>query len=394
MARQVGHCKCIVTNHSISFVAMASEEKAEPRELDLTKWLTAWVALATAISGILQFYYKEIFTPAKVPVNIALSLKISPLKPEVKPDDESTGHLILAMMNVTISNKGNKSVYLKNPTWMAFGMRRYGKLITSASFSLPNLPGRGASHALCSNKYSATDTITESMFVSCWNERLSPVINGQNGLVATQGFTDRFDLLPGEDTETQPANSIEQVPARELIGTGPITTVPDLKTGSEIQTQVLIPVSTRLKYDYLEVQVSVPTVSGIPSEKANKIMLATFINPQDFSPEHNTHPKVYQRLRGFCLTTARPASLVNILNAFKLPRRGMEDQGSTSTSATGTCYTSVPHGLYGPRLLQWADHTLGAEGDRFGAQFYDTTYEVPLLAQEEPAPSSNQTQKP
>ncbi len=66
------------------------------------------MSVATAITGAIQFYYKEIFAPAKVPINIALDLEIKPL--DAEPNHRRD--IIPALMQIKISNTGHNSVYL------------------------------------------------------------------------------------------------------------------------------------------------------------------------------------------------------------------------------------------------------------------------------------------
>ena len=357
---------------------MTSEVKIDPPRRDWTKWLTASVGVATAITGIFQFYYKEIFAPAKVPVNIALGLEISPLK----LDRAIGGDIIPALMQIKISNTGNKSVYLKSPSWMAFGMHRNGQPRSAGTFTIPTSPE--SLEAWCPEAKSPSVAGLEGAFVQCWNQKLAPLTKRN----ALQVFTDRIELPP-------PKLKSKRYHARELIATGPIGKGEELKPGQEIQSHILISVSTVPQYDYLEAVISVPTVSGIRPDQADKVASVVFINLQDTLP---TTPKVYQQLRSFCLTKARKSSLVDVLNAFKLPRR---DDGEVSSSLgeriTGNCYTSeqIPHGTFFERLKAWADRTLREfELSRFGAQFYDATYEVPLSPYGESRPATKGAEQP
>jgi hypothetical protein len=344
---------------------------APPRR-DWTKWLTASVGVATAITGIIQFYYKEIFAPAKVPVNIALGLEISPLK----PDKTNEGDVIPAFMQIKISNTGNKSVYLKGPIWTAFGMYRNSQPRSPGAFSIPtSLPK--SLQAWCPEVKNHSGGAAEDAFVQCWNQKMAP-LNADNYL---QVFADRIEFYPPKTTSRH--NFF-----RELIATGPVGKDSELKPGQEVESHILIPVSTKPQYDYLEAVIAVPTVSGIPSEQADSIASVAFINLQKPSPGT---PKIYHRLTSFCLTKPRPSSLVNVLDAFKLPRRDEAEVGnSLGTQISGNCYTSagIPRGTLNQRLIVWVTSILTvSEFDRFGAQFYDATYEVPLYPYGETGPA-------
>jgi hypothetical protein len=362
---------------------MASNVTAEPQPRDWTKWLTASVGVATAITGVIQFYYKEIFAPAKVPVNIALELEIKPLT--AKPSEQKD--IITALMQIKISNTGNKSVYLKSPSWMAFGMHRTGQPRPAGSFSIPAAPV--SLEAWCPEMGPPDGDVGEEAFVTCLNRRLAPLDSRGN----SQDFTDRLELPP-------PPTRSHQHHVRELIASGPVGKDKELKPGQEIRSHILIPVSTKPRYDYIEAVISVPTVSGISPDVADKIASISFINVQD--PLAKSDPpaqsRVYQKLRGFCLTTTKPASLVDGLNAFRLPRRNNGDvHSSLGKKNTGTCYTSatIPQGRFGERTLHFIDRTLRPEElNRFGAQFYDATFEVPLQLPEESSSISQPNRNP
>lgn len=364
---------------------MTSQVKVEPQRRDLTKWLTASVGVATAITGIIQFYYKEIFAPAKVPVNIALDLEISPLK----SDKNSPTDIIPAFMQIKISNTGNKSVYLKSPSWMAFGMHRNGQPRTAGNFSIPTTPDAKSLAVWCPGEKPIAGMGLEHAFVMCLNRKLAPL----GELNEPQEFTDRIELPPSKPPSVGGGDPHY---VRELIATGPVGKDKELKPGQEIQSHILIPVSTKPEYDYLEAVISVPTVSGIPPDEADKIASVAFVNLQGGPPNAPSAPKVYQRLRSFCLTKARRSSLVDVLNAFKLPRRDNgEVKSSLGERKTGNCYTSatIPEGMM--RLKDWADRTLReTELDRYGAQFYDATYEVPFEQQGQPGSSETKASQP
>jgi hypothetical protein len=366
---------------------MTSEGASEPQQRDWNKWLTASVGVATAIAGLFQFYYKEIFAPAKVPVNIALDLEIKPLKVDPQNDKD----VIVAMMEIKMSNKGVKSVYLKSPTWTAFGMYRTGNLRDAGSFSIPTT--RLSLVAGCPKMNSPKGGMSEDAFVTCLNQRLAPL--NPNGDI--QEFTDRIELLPDS---SQP----HQNHVRDLIASGPVGKDRELKPGQEILSQVLIPVSKKPQYDYLEALISVPTVSGVSSDEAEKIASAVFLNlqeskvpPMKTRSQDESLPKLYQKLRGFCLAKAKPASLVDRLKAFRLPRRDDRDMRiSLDEGMTGVCYSTqtVPTGVFSERIQKFLRHVLNIdEINRFGAQFYDSTFEVPLQPLEEAA-SSQQNRNP
>jgi hypothetical protein len=360
---------------------MASEGLSEQKQRDWNKWLTASVGIATAIAGVIQFYYKEIFAPAKVPVNIALDLEIKPLDADPLLEKD----IITALMHIRISNKGTKSVYLKSPTWTAFGMHRTWTTRDAGSFSIPNIPD--ALDAWCPKK-TGQKSLSEADFVTCLNRSLAPLDQGGN----SQEFTDRIEL---------PLSTTQTANPREVIASGPVGKDRELKPGQEILSQVLIPVSKQPKYDYLEALISVPTVSGVSSDEADKIASAVFINLQPEEPakglqsDKKSRSKTYQKLRGFCLTKAKPASLVNSLNAFRLPRRTDGDSRSHPGEKTeGICYNSstIPDGNFMERNSQFVRHVLKAdELNRFGAQFYDSTFEVPLQLPKDSASSQQST---
>jgi hypothetical protein len=364
---------------------MTSEGASEPQQRDWNKWLTASVGVATAIAGLFQFYYKEIFAPAKVPVNIALDLKIKPLKADPKNETD----VIMAMMHIKVSNKGVKSVYLKSPTWTAFGMYRTGNPRDAGSFSIPTTPLSLA--AWCPKMNSPKGGVSEDAFVSCLNQQLAPL----NPTGDIQEFMDRIELLPDSP---QP----HQNHARDLIASGPVGKDRELKPGQEILSQVLIPVSKKSQYHYLEALISVPTVSGVSSDEAEKIASAVFLNLQESEVaatktrlQDESLPKLYQKLRGFCLAKAKPASLVDRLKAFRLPRRDDGDMRiSLDEGIAGVCYNTetVPTGNFSERSRQFVRHVLKTdESNRFGAQFYDSTFEVPLQPLEEAASSQQNT---
>ena len=360
---------------------MTSEVKTDLPRRDWTKWLTASVGVATAFTGIFQFYYKEIFAPAKVPVNIALGLEISPLK----LDRAIGGDIIPALMQIKISNTGNKSVYLKSPSWMAFGMHRNGQPRSAGTFTIPTSPE--SLEAWCPEVKRPIVAGLEGAFVQCWNQKLAPLTK-ENTL---QVFTDRIELPP-------PKLKSKRDHARELIATGPVGKGEELKPGQEIQSHILISVSTVPQYDYLEAVVSVPTVSGIRPDQASKVASVAFINLQDPLPIPPTAPKVYQRLQSFCVAKPRSSSLVDVLNAFKLHRR---DEGEVRSSLggriTGNCYRSdqIPRGNFYERVREWLDRSLREyELTRFGAQFYDATYEVPLQPYGDPRPALKGAEQP
>ena len=353
------------------------EVKIENPHVDWNKWVTASVGVGTAVAGIFQFYYLQIFAPTKVPVNIALSLEINLLKP-----DSSNGRdTILVFMQIKISNTGNKVVYLKSPSWMAFGMHRNGQPRSAGTFTIPTSPE--SLEAWCSDVKTPSQHVVKDVFVYCWNQKMAPLaIDSLTNEIRLQELTDRIELpIPEENGEPNYA--------RELIATGPLGKEKELKPGQVVQSHILIPVSTKPHYDYLEAVIAVPTVSGIPSEQADKIASVAFINLQDQLPTSPPTLKVYQRLRSFCLTKPRPSSLVNVLDLFKLPRRyDGEVSSSLGKQVTGNCYTSakIPQGL--KLLKEWGDGTLRvSEFDRFGAQFYDATFEVPLYPYGQPLPA-------
>jgi hypothetical protein len=363
---------------------MASEGLSEQKQRDWNKWLTASVGIATAIAGVIQFYYKEIFAPAKVPVNISLDLEIKPLDADPLLEKD----IITALMHIKISNKGAKSVYLKSPTWTAFGMRRTWTTRDAGSFSIPSIPD--SLDAWCPKK-TGQKSLSEDDFVTCLNRSLAPLDQGGN----SQEFTDRIEL---------PLSTTQTANPRELIASGPVGKDRELKPGQENLSQVLIPVSKKPQYAYLEALISVPTVSGVSSDEADKIAAAVFINLQPEEPakgpqsDKKPRSKTYQKLRGFCLTKAKPASLVSdLLNAFRLPRRTDGDYRSRPGEKTkGICYNSstIPEGNFFDRTSQFFQHILTMnELNRFGAQFYDSTFEVPLQLPKDSA-SSQQSKTP
>lgn len=164
--------------------------------------------------------------------------------------------------------------------------------------------------------------------------------------------------------------------------------------------------STKPGYDYLELKFSIPSISGVSPDEADKIATATFINsqepaektPQNSNPAESSSPRRYQMLQAFCLTTATQPSLVDGLKAFKLPRRidgGMRI--SLDEENVGVCYNreTVPTGDFLERMRRFLRHVLRADHFyRFGAKFYDSTFEVPLQLPEENVTTSKQAENP
>jgi hypothetical protein len=73
---------------------------------------------------------------------------------------------------------------------------------------------------------------------------------------------------------------------------------------------------------------------------------------------------------------------VDGLNSFRLPRRDNGDvRSSPGKKATGNFYNSrtIPEGGFWERTMQFVDRTLRPEDlNRYGAQVFDATFEVPL----------------
>ncbi|MFN9623506.1 MAG: hypothetical protein ACK587_11870 [Cyanobacteriota bacterium] len=360
---------------------MPSDENPSSQRRDFTKWLTASVGVATGITGIFQVYYKEIFAPAKVPVNIALGLEISPLT----PNGNTAEKIIPALMQIKISNTGNKSVYLKNPIWMAYGIYRTWEPRSAGAFTIPTTPKR--LEDWCDQAKEKSNSELEAAFVKCWNTSLAPKKNDN-----LEPFTDRIELPPKTMARDKRTHS------RELIATGPIGKENELKQGQVIQSHILIPVSTIPKYDYLEAIISVPTVSGVSPDRAKKVASMLFINLQDMKGLSSSSTKVYQQLRGFCTLEPRRPSLVDVLNTYTLPRVGANEVATRpGDRITGSCYSwkDLPRGDYLNRLKEWGVRNLGEfDLNRFGAQFYDATYEVPLNTYGESESGLNRQDQP
>jgi hypothetical protein len=369
---------------------MAANKQAATRR-DWNKWLTASVGVVSVVGGLVQFYYKEILLPAMVPVNMAADLEVKPLKTDAKTIKD----IIPVMIQVKISNPAGQSIYLNSPIWKAFGIYRREVPRDSGSFSIPTVPD--SFKEWCGMKDYSKD-YAEEVFVMCLNQKLAPLSSGGY----QQFFADRIELPAAPPRH----GKSDQWRERELIAIGPLTKERELKPGVEIREQILIPVSTKPGYDYLELMFSIPSVSGVGPDEADKIATVKYINyqepsakaPQNSNPSESSSPRLYQMLQGFCLTRVMQPSLVDRLKAFKLPRRN--DEGtriSLDEKNAGVCYNAkmVPAGTFLERIQQFVRHVLREDHlNRFGAKFYDSTFEVPLQLPEENASTSKQAENP
>ena len=232
---------------------------------DWNRWITACVAVATALFTVVSFSYKELIAPNTAPVNIALAMSIDP-KAE-KPlqvsqmgldSTKRSGNYAAMYIRIKAVNASNKTLKILKPFWLVFGRHKP-----------PQTAGETTNSFLASLKIIREfDRLLGDPFLSdvprLEVERHSYDISGPFRKKTSKGDE---ALLRGQ--------------TRELIAVGELFAQREMRPGETFDSQRVVFVDQDSGYDFLETRVYIPSMIQRNASHTREIQFYAFLERLD-----------------------------------------------------------------------------------------------------------------
>lgn len=312
----------------------------------LSKSVTAIIAVMGFLWGAWTFIFKEVLTPAVAPVNISLDLEIKRLKPEQENEAKAPGPGIAqpVLLRASAKNSSRKILTIRKTFWVAYAttlpqLFSNGSSCHPVRDGVPDSPAENRDPDLVQADIDAVKKDCERKVIADVNRQMS-LGSAQLALEGTsaswyQGGKDVWDVIGfGSLFDANEIRPDEEIKAQRLVLVPQIASPKDYKV---LRVRVIIP--SYSKRSNLADEDLIRVVGGIASPYKDMLEV------------------------GFCQAERdwRTHGVRWFFDKFALPRDRFDDP-----------VFREPASLYCPTLMT------PRQRERIGAQVFPSVYEIPL----------------